>query len=68
MGKHPWLKIECLPWVDDPESKRLKAAALNLFHPTASPFSERPRFHITTQAPREEGKGEGFFSLLNDES
>ncbi len=30
--------------VGDPESKRLKVAALNLFHPTAFPFSRKAVF------------------------
>ena len=49
MGKYRWLKSECLHVVGDLESKRLKVAALNLFHPTASPFCEEPCFHIATQ-------------------
>ncbi len=39
-----------------PESKRLKVAALNLFHPTASPpFAKSRIFHITAQSPGEGG-------------
>ena len=38
MGNPRWLKIECLHRVGTHESKRLKVAALNLFHPTASPL------------------------------
>src|SRR3972149_1565103 len=38
MGKARWVKIECLHRVGGPESKRLKVAALNLLHPTASPL------------------------------
>jgi hypothetical protein len=30
--------------VGDPESKRLKVAALNLFHPTASPLFRKAVF------------------------
>jgi len=32
--------------VGDPESKRLKVAALNLLYPTASPLSQKPAFFI----------------------
>ncbi len=42
--------------VGDLESKRLKVAALNLFHPTASPLCEKPYFHIATQPPGERGR------------
>jgi hypothetical protein len=38
MENHRWLKIECLHRVGGPEAKRLKVAALNLFHSTASPL------------------------------
>ena len=55
MRNHRWLKIICLHMVGDPESKRLKVAALNLFHPTASLFFEKRCFHIATQPPRGEG-------------
>jgi hypothetical protein len=44
MGKHHWLKIECLHMGGDPESNRLKVAALNLFHPTASPLLRKAVF------------------------
>ena len=63
MGKYRWLKSECLHVVGDLESKRLKVAALNLFHPTASPFCEEPCFHIATQPLGGEDKGEGATSL-----
>jgi hypothetical protein len=37
------------------ELKPLKVAALNLFHPTASPlFPKTSFFHIATQSPRGE--------------
>jgi hypothetical protein len=45
-GNRRRLKIECLRRVGDPEFKRLKVAALNLFYPTVSPFCEKPFFHI----------------------
>ena len=38
MEEYPWLIIEYLPKVGDLEFKRLKVAALNISHPTASPF------------------------------
>jgi hypothetical protein len=31
-----WMEIECFHMLGGPESKRLKDAAPNLFHPTAS--------------------------------
>ncbi len=36
MGNRGWLKIKRCQTVGDSESKGLKVAALNLFHPTAS--------------------------------
>ncbi len=41
MGNHRWLKIECLHRVGDPESKRLKVAALNLWEASRLSF-DRP--------------------------
>jgi hypothetical protein len=41
MGNRRWLKIECLPTVNDPESKRLKVAALNLWEASRLSF-DRP--------------------------
>ena len=41
MGRHRWLKIECLNIVGDPESKQLKVAALNLWEASRLPF-DRP--------------------------
>jgi len=38
MGNRRWFKMESFPRVGNSESKRLKVAALNLFHPTASPL------------------------------
>jgi hypothetical protein len=58
MGKHRWLKIECLHRVDNLESERLKVAALNLIHPIASPLFKNPYFHVATEAAKGEG-GEG---------
>jgi hypothetical protein len=46
MGNHRWFKIECLHRVSDPESKRVKVAALNFLHPTASPLFLKPSFFI----------------------
>ncbi len=43
MGNRRWFKIECLLVVSNHESKRLKVAALNLFHPIGSPFSRKNR-------------------------
>ncbi len=40
--------------VGDPESKRLKVAALNLFHPTASPLLRKAVFSYCDTASRGE--------------
>ena len=37
--------------VGDPESKRLKVAALNLFHPTASPLLRKAVFSYCDTPP-----------------
>jgi hypothetical protein len=57
MGKHRWLKIECLHTVGDLKSKRVKVAALNLFHPTPSPLLRKVVFSYGDTAPL--GRGEG---------
>jgi hypothetical protein len=44
MGNDRWYDIECYHRVADPESKGLKVTALNLIHPTASPFSQSAVF------------------------
>jgi hypothetical protein len=41
--------------VSNPEFRRLRVAALNLFDPTASPFSGKTYSHITTQSLGGEG-------------
>jgi len=38
MGNDRWLKIECVHMVGDPESKRLKVAALNLLEASRLSF------------------------------
>jgi hypothetical protein len=55
MGNLPWLKMGCFQIVGIPESIPLKVAALNLFHPTASPLFEKPHFSYcdTTSKERE---------------
>jgi hypothetical protein len=53
MENRRWLKIECLHMVGDPESKGLKIAALNLFHPTASPFFWKAVFSYYERSPEE---------------
>jgi hypothetical protein len=48
--------------VGDPESKRLKVAALNLFHPTASPLFQKVVFFILRHSlagERDGVRGEG---------
>jgi hypothetical protein len=60
MGNHRLYKTERLHVLGTPGSERLKVAALNLFHPTASPPFQKAVFHITTQSPSEGGdEGEG---------
>ena len=41
MGNRRLYKIACLHTLGTPESERLKVTALNLFHPTTSPLSEK---------------------------
>jgi hypothetical protein len=66
MGNHRLYKTERLHVLGTPGSERLKVAALNLFHPTASPPFQKAVFHITTQSPRREGmKGRGNLKGLN---
>ncbi len=49
MGNRRLYKIERFHTRDTSESERLKVTALNLFHPTASPFFPNNRFfHIAT--------------------
>jgi hypothetical protein len=51
MGNRRLYKIECLHTLGTPESERLKVTALNLFHPTASPFFQKVCFPpIATQS------------------
>jgi len=46
-----------------PESKRLKDAAPNLFHPTASTLLRKPYFSYYDTVSRAEGKGEGLWVI-----
>ncbi len=41
-----WMEIECFHMIGGPESKRLKDATPNLFHPTASPLFRKGVFFI----------------------
>jgi hypothetical protein len=50
MGNHRLYKTEHLHVLGTPGSERFKVAALNLFHPTASPPFQKAVFHITTQS------------------
>ena len=59
MGNERWFEIECFHRIADPESKRLKVAALNLFHPTASPLFLRAFFSYYDTASQGRGLGEG---------
>jgi hypothetical protein len=43
--------------VGDPESKRLKVAALNLFHPTASPLFRKAVFSYYNTVSGGRGQG-----------
>ena len=57
MGNERWFKIECFHEVANPESKRLKVAALNLFHPTAPPLFLMAGFFILRHNLQGEGEG-----------
>ena len=60
MVNHRLYKIGRLYTLATSEPERLKVAALNLFHPTASPlFPKNWFFHIATQFRWGEGWGEG---------
>jgi hypothetical protein len=51
MGNCRLYEIECFHRLGTPGFERVKDAALNLFHPTASPlFQKLGFFHITTQS------------------
>jgi hypothetical protein len=81
MGNERWFEIEYFHGVAGPESKQLKATALNLWEasplsfdralpgkpPTRPPllFSEGLFFHITTQPSRGGDEGEGESSKFN---
>ncbi len=56
--------------VGDPESKRLKVAALNLFHPTTSPPLQKVSFFIFMTQPlrREDGVRESNLEFLRGKS
>jgi hypothetical protein len=57
-----WLEIECFHMLGGPGPERLKDAAPNLFHPTASPpFPKGRIFHVTTQTLKggDDGEGDG---------
>ena len=56
MGNRPLYKIERIHMLGTPESEGLKVAALNLFHPTASPPLQHVSFFIVTQSLK---RGEG---------
>jgi hypothetical protein len=50
MGNRRLYNTKCIHMLGTPESELLKVAALNLFHPTASPpFQRVGFFHIATQ-------------------
>lgn len=56
-----WVKIECFHRVANPESERLRVAALNLFYPTAPPLSRRAVFsyyNTVSQGGGWEGDGD----------
>ena len=52
MGNCHLYKIECFHTLGKPESERLKVTALNLFHPTASPPSQKVGFFILRHSLR----------------
>ena len=58
MGSRRFYKIERNRTPGTAESEWLKATALNLFHPTASPpFPKESILHIGTQSPCGRGRG-----------
>jgi hypothetical protein len=60
MGNRRFFKMECLHMLGIPESKCLKVAALNLFHPTTSPLFQKVIFFMLRRnLGGGEGKGEG---------
>ena len=73
MGNRRLYKVERFHARGVSESEWLKVAALNLFHPTASPsFPKNRFFHIATQSPEGEGDlirgfSSGISSLLMGE-
>jgi hypothetical protein len=61
MGNRCLYKIECLHTLGTPRSEQLKVTALNLFHPTVSPPSQKVGFfRIATQPQWREGGVRGF--------
>jgi len=59
VGNRRLYKVERFHTPDMSESKQLKVTALNLFHPTASPFSEKSVFSYCETVSKGEGKDEG---------
>jgi hypothetical protein len=57
MENERWLEIECFHRVADSELKKLKVAALNLFHPTTSSLLRMEVFLYYDTVSR--GRGEG---------
>jgi hypothetical protein len=67
MGNRRLNKIERFHVLAMPKSERLKVAALNLFHRTASPlFQKVGFFHIMTEPLAGEGKLELWKAGLQD--
>ncbi len=56
-----WMEIECFDVLGGPESKRLKDAAPNPFHPTASPLFRKAVFLYYDTVSEGEDKGGGHF-------
>jgi len=54
MGNRHLYKIECPYTLGTPEFERLKVAAVNLFHPTASPLFQNVRFFLIATQPLKE--------------
>ena len=60
MGDHRLSNVQFLQTLGTFESERLKVTALNLFHPTVSPFLRKLIFfYVMTQSLVGEGTGEG---------
>ena len=65
MGNRRLYNTKCIHMLGTPESELLKVAALNLFHPTASPPFQRVFFIFRHSLLTGEGGGEGDSNSLS---